>query len=74
MFQRVGRRLEMTEAGRLALPYAEQMFQLGDELESLLRSQPDEQQLLLRIGVADVVPKSIVYRLIAPTMDLAEPI
>ncbi|POD69436.1 transcriptional activator NhaR [Pseudomonas syringae group genomosp. 3] len=74
LFQRVGRRLEMTEAGRLALPYAEQMFQLGDELESLLRSQPDEQQLLLRIGVADVVPKSIVYRLIAPTMELAEPI
>ncbi|NVL44775.1 LysR family transcriptional regulator, partial [Pseudomonas syringae pv. actinidiae] len=30
LFQRVGRRLEMTEAGRLALPYAEQMFQLGD--------------------------------------------
>lgn len=74
LFQRVGRRLEMTEAGRLALPYAEQMFQLGDELESLLRSQPDEQQLLLRIGVADVVPKSIVYRLIAPTMELDEPI
>lgn len=64
----------MTEAGRLALPYAEQMFQLGNDLENLLRSQPDEQQLLLRIGVADVVPKSIVYRLIAPTMNLSESI
>ncbi|KPW91883.1 LysR family transcriptional regulator [Pseudomonas syringae pv. coryli] len=74
LFQRVGRQLEMTEAGRLALPYAEQMFQLGNDLENLLRSQPDEQQLLLRIGVADVVPKSIVYRLIAPTMTLDEPI
>ncbi len=42
--------------------------------ENLLRSQPDEQQLLLRIGVADVVPKSIVYRLIAPTMTLDESI
>lgn len=74
LFQRVGRQLEMTEAGRLALPYAEQMFQLGNDLENLLRSQPDEQQLLLRIGVADVVPKSIVYRLIAPTMNLSESI
>ncbi len=74
LFQRVGRQLEMTEAGRMALPYAEQMFQLGNELENLLRSQPDEQQLLFRIGVADVVPKSIVYRLISPTMNLQESI
>jgi LysR family transcriptional activator of nhaA len=74
LFRRVGRQLELTEAGRLALPYAEQMFQLGGELEALLRAQPNEQQILFRIGVADVVPKSIVYRLIAPTMALAEPI
>lgn len=73
LFQRVGRQLELTEAGRLALPYAEQMFQLGDELEARLRAQPDEQQILFRVGVADVVPKSIVYRLIAPTMELQEP-
>ncbi|MBX8486191.1 transcriptional activator NhaR [Pseudomonas cichorii] len=74
LFRRVGRQLELTEAGRLALPYAEQMFQLGNELETMLRSQPDEQQILFRIGVADVVPKSIVYRLIAPTMELDESI
>ncbi len=73
LFQRVGRQLELTEAGRLALPYAEQMFQLGNELEAMLRAQPDEQQILFRVGVADVVPKSIVYRLIAPTMELQEP-
>ncbi|MFJ4142932.1 transcriptional activator NhaR [Pseudomonas sp. NPDC089734] len=72
LFQRAGRQLELTEAGRLALPYAEQMFQLGNELETMLRSQPDEQQILFRIGVADVVPKSIVYRLIAPTLELNE--
>jgi LysR family transcriptional regulator, transcriptional activator of nhaA len=73
LFTRVGRQLELTETGRIALPYAEQMFQLGGELESLLRAQPDEQQIPFRVGVADVVPKSIVYRLIAPTMALSEP-
>lgn len=73
LFQRVGRQLELTVAGRLALPYAEHMFQLGNELEAMLRAQPDEQQILFRVGVADVVPKSIVYRLIAPTMELQEP-
>ncbi|MDD2050983.1 transcriptional activator NhaR [Pseudomonas putida] len=74
LFRRVGRRLELTEAGRQTLPYAEQMFQLGGELEAMLRARPDEQQILFRVGVADVVPKSIVYRLIAPTMELAETI
>ena len=72
LFQRVGRQLELTEAGRQALPYAEQMFQLGGELELMLRAQPNEQQILFRVGVADVVPKSIVYRLLAPTMELDE--
>lgn len=74
LFRRVGRQLELTEAGRQTLPYAEQMFQLGGELEAMLRAQPNEQQTLFRVGVADVVPKSIVYRLIAPTMELSEPI
>jgi len=74
LFQRVGRQLELTEAGRQALPYAEQMFQTGNELEAMLRAQPHEQQIVFRVGVADVVPKSIVYRLIAPTMELSEPL
>lgn len=56
------------------LPYAEQIFQVGSELESMLRMAPKEQQILFRVGVADVVPKSIVYRLIAPTMELDKPI
>ena len=74
LFRRVGRQLELTETGRQVLPYAEQIFQLGNELESMLRMAPKEQQILFRVGVADVVPKSIVYRLIAPTMELDQPI
>jgi len=74
LFQRVGRQLELTESGRQALPYAEQMFQLGNELQTLLSAQPGQQPLALRVGVADVVPKSIVYRLIAPSMQLADPV
>lgn len=74
LFQRVGRQLELTEQGRRTLEYAEQMFQIGSELEAMLRVRPDEQQILFRVGVADVVPKSIVYRLLAPTMELDSPL
>nr|WP_314482530.1 transcriptional activator NhaR [uncultured Pseudomonas sp.] len=71
LFRRVGRQLELTETGRQALTYAEQMFQLGSELEAMLRAGPQE-HILFRVGVADVVPKSIVYRLLAPTMELED--
>lgn len=50
LFRRVGRQLELTETGRQALSYAEQMFQIGGELEAVLRAQPDEQQILFRVG------------------------
>jgi len=74
LFRKAGRNLELTEAGRRALPYAEQIFELGRELEGVLSAQAGKQPILFRVGVADVVPKSIVYRLLAPTMGLSEPV
>jgi LysR family transcriptional activator of nhaA len=66
LFRRVGRRLELTAAGELTLSYAEEIFQIGRELEANLRNQADSRDILFRVGVADVVPKSIAYRLLAP--------
>ncbi len=74
LFQRAGRRLKLTETGRLALSYAEEIFQVGGRLEEMLRSQPGEHHTLFRVGIADVVPKSIAYRLLAPAMALSEPL
>jgi len=72
LFRRTGRRLELTAAGKLALSHADEIFQLGKELEGLLRGDQDSGDLVLRVGVADVVPKSIAYRLLAPALDLPE--
>jgi len=74
LFRRAGRRLELTPAGKLALTHADEIFQIGKELEALLRDRPEDGDLLFRVGVADVVPKSIAYRLLAPAMSLAEPV
>ncbi|MFC1748081.1 transcriptional activator NhaR [Pseudomonadota bacterium] len=72
LFTRVGRSLELTETGRLALSYAEEIFSLGSELEEAIRNQPEQRALLFRVGVADVVPKSITHRLLAPALKLPE--
>jgi len=74
LFNRVGRNLELTETGRLTLSYAEEIFALGGELEEVIRNLPHGRPQIFKVGVADVVPKSIAYRLLAPALQLAEPV
>lgn len=72
LFTRVGRRLDLTTAGQLALSYADEIFQIGKELEDAVRNRPGSGDMLFRVGVADVVPKSIAYRLLVPAMSIPE--
>ena len=74
LFRRVGRRMELTESGRLALSYAEEIFQVGAELEERLRGHPGERTFPFRVGITNVVPKSIAHRLLAPALLLPEPV
>jgi LysR family transcriptional activator of nhaA len=74
LFTRVGRNLELTETGRLVLSYADEIFSLGGELEEMVRNLPDKRPLVFKVGVADVVPKSIACRLLAPALKLPEPL
>lgn len=74
LFRRTGRRLELTETGRMALAYTEEIFQVSAELEEALRGDQKKRALLFRVGIADVVPKSIAHRLLAPALALAEPV
>ncbi len=75
LFRKSGRQLELTEDGRLALNYAEQIFTLGAELEVALRQVGGGRRVLdFRVGVADSVAKSVVYRLLEPAMAVKEPV
>ncbi|MEZ5536034.1 MAG: transcriptional activator NhaR [Thiolinea sp.] len=68
LFRRQGRTLELTEAGQMAVKYADKIFQLGLELEERLQQSPDSRNQLFRVGVSDLVPKSIAYRLLEPAI------
>lgn len=74
LFKRVGRGLELTETGRLALSYADEIFEIGSEMEQALSKGAVKRPTTFRVGVTNVMPKSIVYKLLAPAMTLAEPI
>ncbi|MEO8303681.1 MAG: LysR family transcriptional regulator [Betaproteobacteria bacterium] len=68
LFDRVGRHLELTDAGRVALGYADAIFSLGEELESEWRQTPHGRVSQVRAGIADVMPKSVAYGLLAPVL------
>ncbi len=72
LFNKVGRKLELTDAGRMVLGYADEIFSLGNELEESLRQQTVDRPLVFKVGIADVVPKSIVHRLLEPVLELPE--
>lgn len=74
LFRPAGRGLELTEAGRLALSYANEIFALGDALEAALSARGGAPTLPFRVGITDVVPKSLAYRLLAPARRLDDPV
>jgi LysR family transcriptional activator of nhaA len=74
LFRRSGRRLELTDAGHTALTYADEIFAVGAELEEALLNRPGARVHPFRVGIADVVPKTIAYQLLAPALTLAEPV
>lgn len=73
LFNRQGRRLQLTDGGRLTLEYAEEIFRLGETMQNHLH-HPEQQALTCSVGITDVVPKSIAYRLLAPALEVEEPI
>lgn len=75
LFAKSGRGLVLTEAGRMVVGYADDIFSTGAELEEAVRDFPRKGKLLeFRVGVADAVPKTIACRLIEPASQLLEPV
>jgi LysR family transcriptional regulator, transcriptional activator of nhaA len=69
LFERHGRRLVLTEVGRLVHRYAEEIFAIGGEMLEALKGRPASgRPQPLSVGVANAVPKLIVHQLLQPAM------
>src|SRR5215217_3417310 len=71
LFDRVGRKLILTDSGKIAFNYANDIFSLGQELVNALEHQPVGRPLRLAVGVVDVIPKPVARRLLEPAMRMA---
>jgi LysR family transcriptional activator of nhaA len=72
LFARKGRHLVLTDSGRIAFRYADEIFALGREFQDTLQGRVVGQQVRLVVGVSDALAKSIVHRILEPAFQLPE--
>lgn len=73
LFQRVGRRLELTEVGRVAFRYADALFSTAQELENFFDGRRSGDTLRVHIGVAHIFPKLVTWHLLEPATQMDDP-
>lgn len=70
LFIKQGRNLLITETGRLVLRYADDIFELGNELTDVLRGTPVVGPAEFIVSASSALPKTIVHKIIQPVLTL----
>ncbi len=68
LFDRSGRQMTVNDVGQVVYRYAEEIFSLGRELQDALEDRPVERPIRVQIGIADVLSKLVVAKLLAPIL------
>ena len=66
LFDRVGKKLLLTEAGRIALDHADRIFATGDALTSTLAGRPGPDQRILRVGALPTLSRNFQLQFVRP--------
>lgn len=67
-----GRRLVLTEAGRVALSHADQIFLLGEQMQEMLAESDIGKTMRLTVGLSDSMPKLTASRLLEAALKLPQ--
>lgn len=74
LFSRAGRGLVLTETGHLVFQYADEIFSLGAELSSKMRSGDIGVPEGLKVGIVNSIPKLIAFRILQPALQTEQPL
>lgn len=66
LFLRMGKKLVLTEAGRIALDYADTVFKAGEELMSTLHGRPFANRQVLRVGALTTLSRNFQLQFLRP--------
>ncbi|MFZ9853480.1 MAG: LysR family transcriptional regulator [Limisphaerales bacterium] len=68
LFERRNKSLFLTEAGRMALEYADSIFRSGEELMDLLRNQGSRRHTFLRVGAVATLSRNFQMGFLRPLL------
>lgn len=69
LFTPAGRGITLTEAGSAAMSYAEQIFDLGAQLQAAVHEAATGHGLRLAVGMSDALPKLVAHHLLKPALE-----
>jgi LysR family transcriptional activator of nhaA len=72
LFRRAGRSNVLTDAGQVAVRYAEEIFSLGQEMVLAIKQRPGAKALRLYVGVSDSFPKLVTNQILKPVMSMPQ--
>ncbi len=72
LFNRVGRRLVLTETGHTVYNYADEIFTIGAELANVVRGSTSSGPLVFNVGVVSSMPKLVAERVVAPAFEIED--
>lgn len=72
LFRRSGRGNILTDAGQVALRYADEIFGLGRELANAIQQRPTSRAVRLHVGIADSLPKLVTQQILEPVFSLPQ--
>ena len=64
LFERKNKRLHLTEAGRMALEYSNEIFKMGSELLEVLQDRKRPDRLHVELGALDSIPKHMISEMV----------
>lgn len=70
LFDRHGKRLEPNSLGQITLRYADDIFNLGNELSRTLASHDVGQVANFNVGIVDAIPKVMVFETLNDCFDI----
>jgi LysR family transcriptional regulator, transcriptional activator of nhaA len=74
LFDKAGRNLVLTEAGREAYRYADEIFALGQELQAAMQGRPVGRATRLLVGIHDAMPKLISCQILQSVLGQPQPV
>jgi LysR family transcriptional activator of nhaA len=66
LFVKEGRKLALTEVGKVVYGYADEIFSIGRELLDVVKGRPSGRRPRVVVGIAEVVPKLVAKRILDP--------